>query len=183
MNKFYLLTFNDDYGDEHNVPALACFDQATFDQWLNSSLGTPNPNYETQHQNYTAYQQARNLLNEKIKSVLGDKWGSVQFQNWPAELLTEYNSLPQQFGYDKSYINPPQKLSNCNLSAWLGNGGDCFEENYMNYSNCQELISNKHVTVTEVEESFYTTFHKVNLDSLSLCNIFELNRLVFYSGS
>lgn len=34
--KFYLLTFNQDWGDEHDVPALACFTQKQFDEWCKS---------------------------------------------------------------------------------------------------------------------------------------------------
>jgi hypothetical protein len=32
--KFYLLTFNEDYADEHNVPALACMNEKEYKRWF-----------------------------------------------------------------------------------------------------------------------------------------------------
>ncbi len=34
IENYYLLVFNEDYGDEHDVPALACFNQKQYDKWL-----------------------------------------------------------------------------------------------------------------------------------------------------
>lgn len=31
--KYYLLKFNEDYADEHDVPALACFTEDEFEEW------------------------------------------------------------------------------------------------------------------------------------------------------
>lgn len=101
MTNYYLLTFNEDYADEHDVPALACFTQEQYDKWLKNKQ---------------------------------------------------------------------------EVSAWLGNSGDGFlEDKFTKYENgeptgeeCEEWVS-----VFEVDESFYNTFHKANLDSLSLCSIFE----------
>jgi hypothetical protein len=35
---FYLLTFNEDWADEHNVPALACMSQKEYDEWAKTRL-------------------------------------------------------------------------------------------------------------------------------------------------
>lgn len=32
--KYYLLTFNQDWADEHDVPALACFTETQYNEWL-----------------------------------------------------------------------------------------------------------------------------------------------------
>lgn len=34
--KYYLLTLDEDHGDEHDVPALACMNQKEFDSWKQS---------------------------------------------------------------------------------------------------------------------------------------------------
>ena len=44
--KYYLLTFNQDWADEHNVPALACFTEEQYQQWLERPSGKLNKNYE-----------------------------------------------------------------------------------------------------------------------------------------
>lgn len=43
---YYLLTFNDDYADEHNVPALECMTQDEYEKWLEEPCTKLNPNYE-----------------------------------------------------------------------------------------------------------------------------------------
>jgi hypothetical protein len=35
--KYYLLTFNEDWADEHDVPALACFTEDQYNNWLQKS--------------------------------------------------------------------------------------------------------------------------------------------------
>lgn len=37
-SNYYLLTFNQDWADEHNVPALACMDEETFKNWSETKL-------------------------------------------------------------------------------------------------------------------------------------------------
>lgn len=35
--KYYLCIFNEDYADEHNVPATACFTEEQYNAWLGNS--------------------------------------------------------------------------------------------------------------------------------------------------
>lgn len=44
------------------------------------------------------------------------------------------------------------------LNAYLGNGGECFEENYSNYYLMKEFVEDKIVDVLEVDKSFYDVF-------------------------
>lgn len=48
MQKYFLLVFNEDWADEHNVPAQACFTEAQYNKWLESPLARVNPKYEEQ---------------------------------------------------------------------------------------------------------------------------------------
>lgn len=36
--KYYLVTFNEDWADEHDVPALAVMDESRFETWSNTRL-------------------------------------------------------------------------------------------------------------------------------------------------
>ena len=38
MKKFYLLTFNEDWADEHDVPALAVMDEEELEEWKKTKL-------------------------------------------------------------------------------------------------------------------------------------------------
>lgn len=100
MEKYYLLTHNADWADEHNVPSLSCMNQKTYDKWLNTKI-------------------------------------------YPG--------------------------------AYLGNGGDDWCEELKGMTG-QELIKNKEVSKTIVDESFYKTFNKAGLEHLSLSNIFDLDQ-------
>lgn len=46
---YYLLTFNEDWADEHNVPALACMTEEEFESWKEedtvSERGTDDESY------------------------------------------------------------------------------------------------------------------------------------------
>lgn len=35
---YYLLTFNEDWADEHNVPALACMDEQEYKRWRETDV-------------------------------------------------------------------------------------------------------------------------------------------------
>jgi hypothetical protein len=93
----YLLTFNMDWADEHDVPALAVMDEKRFKKWSETKLS---------------------------------------------------------------------------ISANLGNGGDCFCEEFQGYTG-KELIEEGIVSKYVVDESFAKVFKKANLESLSLSNVFD----------
>lgn len=175
MNKYYLLTFNEDYGDEHNIPALACMNEEEYQKWLKTPSGELNPDYETELQNYNNYKKGKQEIDVKCKEILGNNWRSVPFNTWPKELLEEYNNVPSKFGYSKSYIQPPKRLSSSNMNAFLGNSGECFEESYMECYLMEDFIKSNFVKVTEITEEFYNIFNKAKLSDLSLCNVFEIN--------
>lgn len=96
-NKWWLLTSNEDWADEHDVPALACFTDSQLKEWK--------------------------------------------------------SSIPE-------------------THAYLGNGGDGFMEGFEGLTG-EELIQEEVVEVTAVSKEFWKTFHKVDLSSLSLSNIFD----------
>ena len=50
--KYYLLTFNEDWADEHNVPALACFTEEQYNKWLERPSGKLNKNYDQEMEDF-----------------------------------------------------------------------------------------------------------------------------------
>jgi hypothetical protein len=66
----------------------------------------------------------------------------------------------------------PNKVKS-NLCAYLGNSGECFDEQFSNYYLNKEFVEAGIVKVYEVSEDFADTFKVANLDRLSLCNIFN----------
>lgn len=103
MTNYYLLTFEEDYTDEHDVPALACFTQEQYDSWLETK--------------------------QDVYAYLGN---------------SGYGFLEEELQkYDEK----------------MPTGNECKKEGW--------------VSVFKVDESFYNTFHKAHLGSLSLCSIFE----------
>lgn len=176
MKKFYLLSFDEDYGDEHDVPAIECFTEEQYKQWLETPSGKLNESYEKELTNYENYIQEKKVLVEKCIEVLGDKWGHIPFTSWPKDLLEEHLGLEEKFGYTNRWPEPPKKCSSF-LRAYLGNSGECFEESFEQYYLCKEFVG-KVVNVIEVNEDFYKTFHEVNLSRLSLCNIFNTKDLL-----
>lgn len=98
MEKYYLLTFNRDYADEHNVPALACMREKEYKKWLDLKIG---------------------------------------------------------------------------IYANLGNSGDGFGKDYVDYKTGKDYLNAKIVNKFIVDESFYKTFKKARLSDLSLCNVFD----------
>jgi hypothetical protein len=167
--KHYLLTFNCDWADEHDVPALACFDEADYNKWLKTKCGKLNPKYEEQLKAYQEWNIKRvNILN-RCKEELGVNWGRVQFKDWPLDLREKYAEIVGKSLYE------PSKLSHSYIYASLGNSGEGFGESFEGYYLMEELVEDKTVKVREVSEDFYNTFNSNNLSRLSLCNVFDLN--------
>lgn len=166
--KYYLLTFNEDYGDEHNVPAIACMTEEEYNKWLDTPSGELNPDYDVEIADYNtktkAYQDRNNRLQE-----LG-LWNKPA-NTVPSEHLEEYNELIK---IPYVYADRPAKVES-NMNAYLGNGGDCFEESYNQLYLMKEFVEAKLVKITEVNEDFYNIFHKANLADLSLCNVFTID--------
>lgn len=128
---YKLLTFCEDWADEHNVPALACMTEEEYNTWLQTASGELNPNFD-----------------EELKE-------------WYEENKKRYVS---------QYSLPKRVTSN--LNAWLGNSGDCFEEQYEHLYLMKEFVEAGIVKVFDVSEEFYNMFHKAQLSGLSMCNVF-----------
>lgn len=172
--KYYLLTFNDDYADEHSVPALACFTEEQYQKWLEKPSGEKNENYE---QELAAYEKAQEedkkfweILTEKGYVLNGSPNTSV-IPETDKETLKLEREMRARSHYETGIENP-EKVSS-HMNAWLGNSGDGFEESYNHLYFMHEFVEEGIVAVLEVPETFYTIFHQAQLDNLSLCNIFD----------
>ncbi len=163
--KYYLLTFNDDYGDEHNVPALACFNEDEYKKWAESESGELNLKYDEEMKVYEA--------NVARQQKFRDECLARGIWNMPVGGYTsEEKKWIAENTYSVPYNSYPKKVKS-EMYAFLGNGGDYFDENYQNLHLMEEFVTAKLVEVTEVDESFYNYFKKARLDNLSLCNVFE----------
>lgn len=169
MSKYYLLTFDDDWADEHDVPALACMTEEQYSKWLVTKNGDLNTDYEQQKVEWDDLQRRQQ---EFWKELYARGLYSKQFKNYTPEETLWYNTNKVDY---VSHRDAPKKVTNCKMRAYLGNGGDCFDEGYDHMYLMSEFIVNGNVKVMEVDESFYNTFHKANLSSLSLCNVFEID--------
>lgn len=162
-----LLVFNEDYGDEHNVPALTVMTDKEYEIWLKSPSGELNPNFEEENKiflkklaDYDKY------CKEAARKGLGNK---------PVNQYTEEDRLwftENEETYVNSY-NTPKKVDSY-LVAYLGNNGEYFEQNYEHLYLMEEFVDAGLVIVTDVSDSFVEIFNKAKLSNLSLCNIFEI---------
>lgn len=175
--KYYLLTFNDNYADAHNIPALQCFNEEDYNKWLGEKAGRLNPKYEEQLAIYEANEKINTDFWKNLKNLGITNLGKVK----PG---SEADILTQKYRTEYKYsIYAPSKVFSY-MSANLGNGGDCFEDGYTWAEYNRDFIEMKGtlpyvyatVKVAEVDKSFYNIFHKNRLNSLSLCNIFEFNK-------
>ena len=178
--KYYLLQYNEDFADEMNVPALACFTEEEYNKWLELPVGKPNLDYDKQLENYNKYKEAESEIINKLKSILSSNWQCIPFDKWPKDLYNEYEQLPKKFGYNYSRynINYPVKSTYSYIRDYLGNWGEGFEECFYYYSIMKDMVDDKSVKVSEVSKEFYDTFHQNGLSSLSLCNIFDIERII-----
>ena len=174
--RYYLLTFNEDWADEHNVPALACFTEDEFEKWKKTPSGILNKNYEQELENYDAFQEAKEEQEERFRIEIGENWGRVQFDRWPILLRQEYDALHERFGYRNRWAaQQPYRLTESGIRANLGNSGDGFDQNFRHLYLMEEFIEADYVKVKEVDENFYNTFKEAGLADLSLTNIFTCN--------
>ena len=169
---YYLLTFCEDWADEHNVPALDCKTEEQYQAWLKRPSGKLNPKYEEQMARY----QANEDLNTNFWKTLKEA-GIENTMKIPKNNLQLVN-LEKRYRSEHKYMRMPPKVLSC-LSANLGNSGDGFGEGYSNHYLMEEFVADGSVAVTPVDEEFYNVFHKAKLDNLSLCNIFDDDILAY----
>lgn len=167
---YYLLEFDQNWADEHDVPAVDCFSQEEYDRWLAFDFRTDNPKYDEQylvwkeaHDKYTSY--LKGLNDRGLMSTPRNKF-TIEDDIWARE-----NEAP----YVSSYNTPSPGRSK--LNAYLGNSGDGFEKSFTHCKYGRDFITYDIVSVTEVDASFYEIFHKAQLASLSLCNIFDMDAI------
>lgn len=161
MNKYYLLVFNEDFADEHNVPALACMNEDDYQTWLQSSVSRPNAKYEEELAEY-------NSDREKYENYL--KEGKKIYDELGIKAYREYLSK----NYVSSVLRKPKKGYSL-IYAHLGNNGGEFGEMFDDYITGKDLVDDNTVKVTEVPEIFYTIFHENKLHDLSLTNVFNID--------
>lgn len=162
----YLLTFNENWADEHNVPALACMTEEEYKKWLEIEISEKNEDYEEEMEKFKKdYEKYRNYEKGMQKKGLYKKphseWSNTE-REWEQK-----NTCP----YVSRYDAPEQFYSN--LCAYLGNSGERFAESFNKYRCGKDFVEAGIVKVTEVDDNFKIIFDKANLANLSLCNIFE----------
>lgn len=139
-----------------------------YNKWLETPSGELNPNYKEQNIIYNEkINKYKDFQNELIKRNLKSK----PFKDYTEEETFWYNQNKQNYVYE----NKPNKCKS-NIRAYLGNGGECFEEEYTDLYLMKEYVENGYVEVTEVDKSFFDYFHKAKLNNLSLTNIFEIDQ-------
>lgn len=160
-----LLKFNEYYGDEHDVSALACFTDEEFDTWCHTSMGKLNPNYEFE---IMKHNERVEKYDSFIKNLQEKGLHTKPFSSYTPEEKKWYdiNKIEYISRWDK-----PKKASSY-LHAYLGNNGEGFSESYDEFLTGQDFIDAGIVTVFDVSEEFYNTFHETNLADISMCNIF-----------
>ncbi len=164
--KYYLLTFNENWADEFDVPALQCFNENDYEKWLAEPAGRKNDRYEEELKVYEAQKKAYLKWGDAYRNFHnGSKHSYEELAKWRNE-----NPTP-------SYTTAEPVKAYSYLSANLGNSGDGFEEGYEWALLNSDFISNSNghstVDITVVSKEFYDIFKKAKLAYLSLCNIFD----------
>lgn len=162
---YYLLTFNEDWADEHNVPALDCKTEEEYNKWLESPTGEVNDNYEEELKSYEQNLKASELFKKQL--IEKGLWSKPKI-NYTKEEKEWYeeNKVPLVYVHSK-----PVKVHS-NIYPFLGNGGDGFGANFSDCPYNKDLVEGNIVNVFLVNEDFYNIFHKAKLSNLSLSNIF-----------
>lgn len=164
---YYLLTYNQDFGDEFNVTSLECFNEEEFENWKNTKISDPVQNYE---QDYKAWREKYDKYEEYQNKVLGLGLWSTPYKDWPAEHAYLRDHQPEYIG---SY-DVPKKFES-KITAYLGNYGEGFSDAFSEYEYAKDLIEGREVDVQEVSEQFYNDFKRTKLADLSITNIFSLD--------
>lgn len=180
---YKLLIFNEDYADEHNVPALAVMTNKEYIKWCETPSGTLNPIYEESKENAKKEQQK----DEEFWDLLRDKGytlhGHPNTGMIPAndkETLDAEKEYRKSSSYKSRISDRDLSRVHSNIRAYLGNSGECFEENYSDYYLMKEFVEYGVVRVIEIPKEFYKIFKHERLDKLSLCNVFDVEDLLDY---
>jgi hypothetical protein len=112
MNKYYLLKFKEDYGDEFDVPALNCFTEEQYNQWLELPCGVLKP--ERDKNNYI-------LELCYIHAYLGNYcdgfnemfYGYSQMKEMVGDIVT-VDEVSEEF-YNQFHKSKLNRLSLCNV--------------------------------------------------------------------
>lgn len=173
MQKYFLLVFNEDWADEHNVPAQACFTETQYNKWLESPMGTINPKYKEKKAIHDLLIEKKDIFHKELndRNLYNKKYCDFTPEEvkWYEENKIDYD----EYGY------PPKRVKSY-LSAQLGNGGEGFNEGYSNYAYGQDFVIDGTVKVHEVPKEFFEVFNDVRLYDLSLCNIFREDLATYY---
>jgi hypothetical protein len=119
LKEFYLLTFNEDWADEHDVPALACMDQEEYDKWLKkrlsicAHLGNNGDNFMEEEQGLTGEALIKtgtvcmHVVDESFKKIF-DKacLASLSLSNIFNEDNEYYEADKDQDMDDEEYYEP-----------------------------------------------------------------------------
>lgn len=167
--KYYLLTYNRYFADEHRVPALACMNEDEYNTWLDTQISFEPDDYQSQVEEF----QRNKARATEIRETLRDQgvWGFGYQPMTPEQksLMEEWKSVEPKSRYT------PQRMSA--ITAFLGNSGDGFDDEFGIYKFAKELVDNKIVKVTQVSIDFFNTFYSNGLGSLSLTNIFDVQSI------
>ncbi len=165
--RYILLTFNQDHGDEHDVPALACMTDTVFEKWKETKISVENPNYLTEkfehEEKLRKWEEFNNELNRR-KALIG---------TWDSDLIVWQKE--NHVSHVSRYDGPSKGRSK--LRAYLGNNSNGFGESYEQYLRCRDLIDAGLIMYYEVTEEFHKMFHKADLSNLSMCNVFDMDML------
>lgn len=166
--KYYALTFNEDWADEHNIPALAVMNQDEYFTWLNASL--------TEGKDSKEYLEAKALKEELMDDAKRYMYMRID-KTIPEEELNEIRSKERSnreaannihlYNYEKAY----PAVHGCFGNHEVTIGQDLLDEGHR---ECSSLVERELVNVTEITEDFYNTFNKLGLSNLSMCNLFDL---------
>jgi hypothetical protein len=168
---YKLLVFNQDYADEHNVPALECMSEEEYQKWLVTPSGELNPSYEE-----------TKALQEEYEKEWADFWQHLKDKGYTYQGEGNTSKIPKEDIETLAYEKRVRALSrvrdnfrvHSNMYAYLGNSGECFEEDYSNLYLMEDFVDDGLVKVTDVDKSFYDIFHRAKLNKLSLCNVFTI---------
>lgn len=167
--KYYLLTSNLDWADEHNVPALNVKTETELKEWEESLIGAPNENYEEELKAWNFQAALNTEMENKAKEVLGETFPNIPYKKWPYELRQEYLGKHKH----QNHRDKPKKILYVDIYAALGNSGDGYEEQFKDSVYFKDLVEKGQVSVNEVSKEFFDTFNDYNLSYLSLSNIVE----------
>lgn len=169
---YKLLTFNRDYGDEHNIPAIAVMTLEEYNEWLKSPSGDLNMNYEAELAIHNQKIEDFNKSRTQLKSL---GLYSLRKDQVPKHLLKIYEQLTAVPYHDDFY--KPAKVSSF-ITAYLGNSGDYFSEQYNDFYLMEEFVNAGIVEVYDISDITAKELLQANISDLSLCNVFEMARFI-----